>query len=316
MSELAASLSDTVAYSTDKWLIDRVPWAFWVCALGLVIVLHAGGSGVNGAILALVYLPLLGLAFAGWALTVLIARSGISFLAEFPIHLALFIVVTLVIAVAIAAVGGSIGGTSHFGRLRWSTLINPPMNVFGWMLIYLGIGWVAFAIFRRFYPARPIVMLSPAGVSFHRSWLKELSIPWQDIKGVGPVALAGIPATNPNVIAVTVSKDFYDQHIAPKRRFFEPPGTEYMFRPNGEMMQMALNSAEVAASPEDYRGPLETRWKAFRDQPRSTHETGGSPDPNVVYGRWSIDGSWWQAIQFLAPLAGMIAVVLHARGTG
>jgi hypothetical protein len=26
-----------------------------------------------------------------------------------------------------------------------------------------------------------------------------------------------------------------------------------------------------------------------------------------------MDGSWWQAIQFVAPLVGMAAVVLHAR---
>lgn len=131
-----------------------------------------------------------------------------------------------------------------------------------------------------------------------------------------PVELGGIPATNPNVIVVVVGKDFYEQHIAPRRSFFEPPGTEYMFRPKGEMMPMALNSAQVTVDPKDYRVPIETRWKAFRDQPRSAPQSGGPPGPRAVFGRWSIDGSRWQAIPFLAPLVGMIAVVLHARGVG
>jgi hypothetical protein len=41
--------------------------------------------------------------------------------------------------------------------------------------------------------------------------------------------------------------------------------------------------------------------------------SGDSSATGIVYGRWSIDGSWWQAIQFVAPLIGMVAVVLHAR---
>ena len=313
MNEPATDVTATVEYSTDKWFIDRVPWASWACVAGLVVVLHADDRGGNGAALAAVYLALLSVAFAGWALTTLIARSGVSFFLEFPIHLLIFFLVVVITA----AVAGSIGDTVGLvGRLRWSMLVNPPEVVFGWMLIYLGIAWIAFAVFRHFRPARPILSLTPAGVSFHRSWLRDLLIPWQDIHGVGPVELGGIPATNPNVIVVVVRKNFYEQHIAPKRSFFEPPGTEYMFRSKGEMMQMALNSADVRINPDDYRVPIEARWKAFRDQPRSTLQSNGSPGRRVVFGRWSIDGSRWQAIQFVAPLVGMIAVVLNARGIG
>jgi hypothetical protein len=187
-------------------------------------------------------------------------------------------------------------------------LVNPPPFAFGWMLIYLGIGWIAFAIFRHFRPARPVLSLTPAGVSFHR--FRDLLVPWQDIQRVGPVELGGIPATNPNVIVVAVSNQFYEQHIAAKRSFFEPPGTEYMFRPIGEMMQVALTSADVRVNPEDYRQPAEAQWKAFRDRPRSAIQLADSSDRRVVFGRWSIDGSLRQAIWFAAPLVGVIAVVV------
>ena len=98
MDQSAADVSQTVEYSMDKWLIDRVPWALWGCVAGLAIALHAESRGVNGAAVAVVYLALLGLAGAGFALTTLIERSGISFILELPIHLLIFIVVAFVIA--------------------------------------------------------------------------------------------------------------------------------------------------------------------------------------------------------------------------
>jgi hypothetical protein len=317
MDQTAADVSQVVEYSMDKWLIDRLPWALWGCVAGLAIAIHAESRGVNGAAVAVIYLALLGVAFAGFALTTMIGRSGISFFLELPIHLFIFIVVAFVIAVVVAALGGPLGNMRAYTRsFSWSSLVNPPTSVFGWMLFYLGLGWIAFAIFRHIYPARPIVMLSPAGISFHRPWLQNLFIPWQDVHGVGPIDISdtmGAGATNPNVIVVVIEKVFYDQHIAPKRRFFEPPGTEFMFRPKGALMQMALNSTEVAVDPEEYRLPIEARWTAFRDQPRSSApEANSRPGTSLVYGRWSMDGTWWQAVQFLAPLIAMVAVVLHA----
>ena len=107
MSEPATDVSVMVEYSMDKWFIDRVPWALWTCVAGLVVVLHADSRGGNGAVLAFVYLALLGVAFAGFASTTLIERSGISFLVEFPIHMLIFIVVAFIIAIVIAVIGGS-----------------------------------------------------------------------------------------------------------------------------------------------------------------------------------------------------------------
>ena len=295
----------------DKWLLDRTPWAMWFCVAGLAVILHMG-RGTNGAALAFVYLALLGLAFAGWAATTLIDRS-ISFLAA----LAIGIAIAVVVAIIIGLVAGTVGRSRPPGTLWWSGLVDPPLHVFGWMLLYLGGGYIAYALLRHHRPGRPIVMLSRSGVTFHRSWLRNLFIPWQDIQAVGHLEVssaAGFVSTNPNAIAVTVTNDFYARTIAPKRSFLAPPGSEWMFRPKGAMMQMVLTSSDVAVAAEDYRVPIEARWKAFRDLPVSVPEVGGVHGKRVTYGRWSFDCSWWQSIMFLAPLVGMAAVVLHAKG--
>ena len=314
MSAPAADVSETVTYSMDKWLIDRIPWALWSCAAGLAVVLNADGRGIHGAVLAFVDLALLGVAFAGYAATILIKRSGISFIVELPIHVLIFVGVAIIIGIVAAIFGGSLGSTAGVrGSLRWSMLVDPPTSAYGWMLIDLGIGWIAFATYRHFHPARPLLTLTPAGVSFHRSWLPELFIPWQDIHGVGPT---GYLATSSRAITVLVTQEFYEQHIAPKRRFFAPPGSEYMFRPDGDMMQMVLNSTEATVDPADYRIPIEMRWKAFRDQPRRAPPPADPTATGIVYGRWSFNGSWRQVIQFSAPLVVMVAIALHARNFG
>jgi hypothetical protein len=312
MDKPAVDVSATVEYSTDKWRMDRVPWAMWFCVAGLAVVLHAGSRGVNGAVLAGVYLALLGLAFAGWAATTLIERSDYPFYVVLPIVLLIALLVAATIAVF-----GSVGGHPGIGRSWWSRLVDPPLHVFGWMLIYLGGGWVIYSLLRHFHPARPIVMLSPAGISFHRSWLRDLFIPWPEIQGVGHLETSNPgspPSTNPNAIMVEIGQDFYERVIAPKRSFPAPPGSEHMFRPKGEMMQMVLNNPELVVDPEDFRMPIEARWKAFRDQSTSVPVSNGQSGTSVVYGRWSIDGTWWQAIRFVAPLVGIAVIVLHARG--
>jgi hypothetical protein len=316
MSEPSADVAANVAYTMDKWRMDRLPWAMWACIAGVAIALHAESRGQNGAVLAVVYLALLGLAFAGFALTALIERSGLSFLPDLLIGVLVFVVVAVVIAAVSLMAGGSGGSFGYVGITRslfWSHLVNPSLNVFGWMLIYLGSGWIAFSVYRHFYADRAVVSLSPAGIRFHRPWLKGLSIPWQEVQGVGHLVISpdsGVPFTTP-IAAVVVGHDFYERHIAPRRSFFAPPGTEAMFRPKGEMMQVVLNSADMTVKTEDFLEPVEARWKAFRDRPEASSQHGGPPGTAIVYGRWSIDGSAWQAVQFAAPLVGMAVVALY-----
>ncbi|MCK1737665.1 hypothetical protein IVA79_27720 [Bradyrhizobium sp. 138] len=313
MSEASADVSATVEYTMDKWRMDRVPWAMWACVAGLAIALHAESRGQNGAVLAVIYLALLGLAFAGYAVATLIGRSGLPLLLELLIGLLVLIVVSGVIGVISVLAGGPSGRSSYVGAMRslyWSHLVNPSPNVFGWMLLYLGFGWIVLSAYRHFYADRAVISMSAAGIRFHRPWLKGLFIPWQEVRGVGYLVvpgISGVPFVSPYAAAVTVGQDCYEQHIAPKRSFFAPPGAEAMFQPKGELMQVVLNGADMTVKPEDFLEPANARWKAFRDQPGSSSQRGGT----VVYGRWSIDGSRWQTVQFLAPLVGLAVVMLY-----
>jgi hypothetical protein len=314
MGDQGADVSSLVEYRRGKWLLDRVPWAMWFCVAGLAVVLHAGDRRTNGATLAFVYLALLGLAFAGWAATTLIARS-----ASLPVALILGVAIISLITVVIVLAVGTVGGIWPYGRLLWSGMIKPPPNVFGWMLIYLGCGYIAYALLRHHYPERPIVQLSPPGVSFNRPWLRDLFIPWQEIEAVGHLEVprpGGPPSTHPNAIVVVVSNNFYVRNIAPKRSFLAPPGSELMFQPKGGAMQVVLTSPELVVAPGDFLAPIEARWKAFRDRPVSVPQTGEPSQKRIALGTWAFDGSWWQIIRFLAPLVAAAGVALHASGFG
>ena len=307
-----SDVSTTVDYSMDKWQMDRIPWALWFCVAGLAICLHIESRGAPSAALAFVYLALVALAFVGWAGTTLIERSGYPFYLILPAALLIAFIVA-----AIIALFGVLGEYRAPGRLWWSQLVNPPLNVSGWMLLYLGCGWIAFALFRHVHPARPIISLSPAGLSFNRAWLPDIFIPWQDVHAVG--ALVGenpgsAPTIYPHAMAVTVTGEFYARHNAPKRSILSPPGAERMFRPKGTMMQMVLTSPELIVDFEDYRRPIEARWKAFHDQPRSAQPSRNPTSPRHIYGRWSWDRSWWQTLMLILPILGMVMVVLHAIG--
>jgi hypothetical protein len=318
MSDPTADLTATVEYTMDKWLVDRVPWGLWAAVAGLAVVLHTDSHGGSGAAVALAYMALLALAFAGYASTRLLDRTGLPFVAILLLSLVIVFVAAFVIAVA----GGALGSSPRVGRPTWTGMVNPPPNAFGWMLIYLGLGWAALAAVRHVVPARPIVTLTPRGVGFHRPWLRDVVIPWQDIEGVGPPETTGPGGgtiRNPNAVAVVVGHDFYARCIVPKRSAFEPPGTDVMFQPKRDQMQIVLTSADVTVAPADYLAPIAARWAAFRDRPRSVVPSVAPSalpaTPRIVHGRWSFDGTLRQALWFLAPLAGLAAVLLHASGT-
>lgn len=306
MNEPALDVLPRVEYSLDKWAMDRLPWGVWGCLGGLAVILNADGGGKSDAALAFVYLALLGLAFAGWAATTMIERSALSFWMVLPAVL----LITIFVVLLITLVAGKTGGQFSTGRLWWSRLVDPPITVFGWMLLYLGCGWIAYTLLRHVYPPRPVIMLSSRGVAFHRPWLKDLLIPWHEIHRVGHLELpntAGPPSVYPRAIVVVVTQGFYERNIAPKRSILSPPGSDLMFRPSGEMMQMVLSSPELVVAPENIRRPIEVRWKKYRELPHPTPPPEVRQDPpHIVYGRWAFDGSLWQSIRFLAPLVGLV----------
>lgn len=161
--------------------MDKVPWALWVCALGLAGALNAPSKGYSGPFLALGYLVLLGIVFAGRA-AILLVDEKVSFLPSLGWWIVIIGVVTIVVTAGVALLGGSIG--KSMDNRWWTNLVDPPANVFGWMMFYLGALWIGWSVYRHHNPGKPIIAVSPEGLAYHRTWLQNLVIPWHEVHDV------------------------------------------------------------------------------------------------------------------------------------
>jgi len=305
-----ANVFQIVEYSRDKWTMERVPRALLFCLVGMAFVVYVDprppGPGILKAFILLV-------GFLVIATLTLFVFEQIFEGGTAAIRLLAAGLVTLVL---MALFWNAPGELLRFPPRR--TRVGP--NILGWMLVIGALGWITFALYRHFNPARPILMLSRAGISYHASLLKNLLIPWHEVRGVDAferTGASGIPDRYPDLTAVLVSREFYDQHILVKRSVFGGPKRSWdtMFVPKGSLMQMVLHYELFSVDPKHIREPVEARWKSFRiEQPSSLSDAKPIPEARQVYGAWSIDGSPWQAIKFLVPLIGIIGVLAVSTG--
>lgn len=299
-----ADIFQTAEYSRDRWYMERVPLALLACMAGLIFVVYVdprpAGPGILRAFIALVVV----------SIVALLAQFLLEQLSEGTTAIK-FAAGAIIIIAAVALFWNSPG---DFFRSRRTSGV--PGAVIGWIFVMGGLGWIAFALYRHFKPARPILTLSPAGICYHVPWLKNLVIPWHEVQAVAALERGGGPGIIPNrfddTTVVLVSTDFYERNILPRRTFLAGSGWHEMFIPKGSSMQMVLHFGLFSIPPKDIREPIDLRWKAFRAE--RTLDSGTAPADRRVYGAWSIDGSLWQAIKFLVPLVGIVAVLLDSTG--
>ena len=322
MEPAAAEISRIVEYSRDQWTMARVPLALLFCLTGLAFVVYVEprppGAGVP---------TVFGLLMAS-AVVVALATYALERMFQGRTMATRLLAAALVILAVMALLWNAPAGFFHPGR--WTKL---PTNLFGWMLVAGGIGWFTHALYRHLRPARPVLMLSPAGIAFHAAWLRDHFIPWHEVRGVEALETmpaSGIPYRYQDLTVVVISREFYETYILPKRGFLMGPGRELVelllsrhhfggwdevFWPKGSAMgssmQMVLHHELFSIPPKQVREPVEARWKAFRNErPSSLPVARSIPGSREIYGAWSIDGSLWQAIQFLVPLIGIIAILV------
>jgi len=284
--------------------MERVPLALLACLVGMLFVVYVDPRPAGPGILR--------------AFITLVAISIVALLAQFLLEqisegsaVIKFAAGAIIILAVIALYWNSPGDLFRPRRMS-----RTPAAVIGWIFVMGGVGWIAFALYRHFNPARPILTLSPAGVSYHVPWLKNLVIPWHEIQAVGALERGGGPGIIPSrfndTTVVLISKEFYERNILVRRTFLAGRGWYEMFIPKGSLMQMVLHFGLFAIPPREIREPAETRWKAFRT-PRP-FDAGATPADRRVYGVWSIDGSLWQATKFLVPLIGIVAILMDSTG--
>ncbi len=152
----------------------------------------------------------------------------------------------------------------------------PPLEVTigAAAAIVVGIGIAALSLRRRFRRGDPVYVLSPIGVHYRGPWMKEIVIPWHEVKGVDTIDvewrhwMTRYPQdmTSRGVTVVLVSKPFYDAHIHLGLFWRGPYWYETKFIPKGDLIQCALHSEIVSVKPRELREAVEARWRAFRGQ--------------------------------------------------
>ena len=157
--------------------------------------------------------------------------------------------------------------------------------------IAVGIGIAELALWRRFRRGGPVYVLSPTGVHYRGPWMKEIVIPWREIKGIDTIDvtwrhwLTRYPhdMTSRGVTVVLVSKPFYDAYIHIGSLFMRGPyWYETKFIPKGDLIQCALHSEIVSVEPRALREAVEARWRAFRDQPAASVRPRTASVPTVI----------------------------------
>jgi hypothetical protein len=202
----------------------------------------------------------------------------------------------------------------------------------GTVLVVVGTGLCAFALWRRQNPGRPLFWLSPMGVHYRIAWVKTILVPWHEIKDIDTIAITTWngsfrhPGTMTfhDVTAVLVSQQFYDAHIHIGSFFLRGPGWGNIFIPKGPLVQIALHHEAASTDPGALRAAVEARWRAFRDEPvpevrsaisvisgagrrRTSGVVAAGESPRRVL-------SHWEKVKILVPAIGIAVVLSNILG--
>ena len=146
-----------------------------------------------------------------------------------------------------------------------------PDSLSDWFMIVLAFALggflVLYALFRTLVPGKPKLVLSPRGIRINIEWVKDIDIPWQEVRGVDTIdirtTLYGYPVELLGVTVVLVSRAFYDRHIQIRSWVLRGPGWDANFILKGSMVQVALQHEALPVGREELRAAVEVRWRAF-----------------------------------------------------
>ena len=135
-------------------------------------------------------------------------------------------------------------------------------------------------------------MLAPDGIHIRWPLIKEILVPWNEIKGVDTIDIplrhwfwrSYLGMTSAGATVFVVSKEFYDAHIHLDSFILRGPGWHNTFVVRGDLVQCALHPEPVWADPRLLRKAVEERWLAFRDQPAAPLKPRTASVPSVIAG--------------------------------
>lgn len=128
-----------------------------------------------------------------------------------------------------------------------------------------------FYLYRTLSPGTPFVVLSPEGILLLIEWVKQVSIPWTEVRGVDSITVTsdfrGDTVVHTDVTVFLVSSRFYQKHLHVDNFILQGPNWNAYFIPKGDMMQVALHHSMLDATAGELRAAVEIRWKAFGNPP-------------------------------------------------
>lgn len=191
--------------------------------------------------------------------------------------------------------------------------------VAGWALLAVSAGLVVIVLIGSSSSARPVLRLSPEAITAMLGGAPVV-IPWPEVRGVETISFSvmsygyRLPRRIhfKDTTFVLVSPEFYGAHIEPGSLLKRGPYWTWTFRPVGELMGVALDHVPFGAAPQDVRGPVEARWRAFG---AGAGVAGGGEHGEVIRigdGRQRL--GWGQRLMLIAPLT--VVLVLFANAAG
>lgn len=143
----------------------------------------------------------------------------------------------------------------------------------GYVLVLIGFLLCMYAMHRHFHPGKPLLSLGLDGVRFKLDLMKELHVPWHEVKALRKIDVSDVTARGPfagsfhGVTALVISNAYYDRHLDPGNLLLRGPGWGNLFIPGDDgRMQFALYGGLVSLSEHELFTAVETRWKAFRER--------------------------------------------------
>lgn len=202
-----------------------------------------------------------------------------------------------------------------------------------WIPIFVGIGWIGYALYRRRRPGKAMITLTPSYLLFRIPMVKEIRIPWREIAAVEvidtspffPSLVRPRFVTFRNVTALRVSRRFYDRQIHVPSAFMRGPGWSNTFIVGEKDVRVALHHEAVGVPAEELREAVEARWHAFGppDAVAAATETAPASSPPPRRPQQALTTAahegvtWrgaWRVTKIAALLVGIAAMLTNIAG--
>lgn len=155
----------------------------------------------------------------------------------------------------------------------------PPKTKFaGYVLLVIGFALCMYEMHLAFHPGKPLLTLSPEGVRFNIEWVREIVVPWHEVKALRTISFEDrsgqarwpFRKTFENVTALVITADFYDREAHVSNLLLRGPGWNNIFIPDekNNVVQFVLHDEILPVTREELKAAVEARWKAFREMTR------------------------------------------------